>query len=231
LEILSIIPARGDSKEIPMKNLILLDKKPLLHYTIMASKKSNLISRTIVTTDNTKIKNLANKMGAETIVRPKKLASAKAQLEPTIEHVLSTLEKQENYRPDVIVLLQNTSPFRTEKHIDEALEYFFKNQFDSVLSGFRSHYFVWELRKNHVIPSNYKPMRRPNRQEMKNEFIENGAIYITKFTSFKKSKCRLSGKIGLYTMPEILSLQIDTYHDIFLTNNIMKMRKNGKFKI
>ena len=62
---------------------------------------------------------------------------------------------------------------------------------------------------------------------MKDNFFENGAIYMTKYTSFMKSKCRLSGRIGFYIMPEELSIEIDSMYDLFLVKQIME-RENEK---
>ena len=121
MKVLSIIPARGGSKGIPLKNLVLLNQKPLLYYTVIASLKSKIINKTVVSTDNKKIGKVALKLGAEVVYRPKKLATDTTALEPVIEHVLNYLNRHQNYTPDIIVILQNTSPLRTAKHIDEAL--------------------------------------------------------------------------------------------------------------
>jgi len=223
LKILSIIPARGGSKGIPLKNLTLLGKKPLIHHTIHASLNSK-INRTIVSTDNTKISKYAAKCGAEVILRPKKLANDKSQIEPVIQFVLNNLIKKENYIPDLVILLQNTSPLRTSKHIDKAIQFFIKNNFDSVLSGFVSHSLFWEINKKIAKPLNYNPLKRQNRQNMKNQFIENGAIYITKNILFNKTNCRVSGKIGMFEMSEEDSIQIDSKHDILFAEQILKMR-------
>ena len=222
MKIVSIIPARGGSRGIPMKNLILLNKKPLLHYTVNASLNSSLINRTIVSTDDDKIANEARQIGAEVIKRPKKLSTSKITIEPTIKHILDFLKNREKYVPDVIVLLQNTSPLRTTKHIDSALGLFKKYKYDSVLSGFISHYLLWKIQGGIVLPINYNPLKRPNRQQMKNQFIENGAIYITKYLSFKKSNCRISGKIGFYEMAEEISIQIDSEYDLLYAEHMLK---------
>jgi len=226
MKILSIVPARGGSKGIPKKNLTLLNNKPLLYYTVNASLNANHIDRTIVTTDNDEISNFAKKHGAEVIKRPKKLSDDKAQLEPVMEHVIKVLERNENYFPDILVLLQNTSPLRTATHIDEALDFFFTKKYDSILSGFKSHRFFWKMKADRVFPFNYNPKKRSRRQEISNQFIENGAIYITKLSSFKKSKCRISGKIGLYVMPEEISIEIDSKFELSLANFILKNQKS-----
>ncbi len=208
-----------------MKNIIKLKGKPLLSYTINASLMAKEINRTIVSTDHPKIAKIAKKLGAEVIKRPQKLSSDKARIEPTILHTLNFLKKNENYIPDVVVLLQNTSPLRTNIDIDKAIKIFNKRKLDSVLSVIKSHYFIWKKSGNKIIPMNYNPLQRPNRQEMENEFIENGAIYITKYSSFVKSKCRISGKIGIYKMLPQFSIDIDEEFDLVKTEQIMNHYK------
>lgn len=225
MNILSIIPARGGSTGIPMKNLRKLNGKPLLFYSIKSSLNSRFITRTIVSTDNLKIAKYALSQKAEVIKRPKKLANNKAPIEPTMKHVLAILERKERYRPDLIVLLHNTSPLRTSKHIDEAISQFIQKKYDSMLSGYRSHQFLWKKRGDLVCPINYDPAKRPNRQQIKTEFIENGAIYITTYKNFIKTFVRISGKTGMYVMPEELSVDINNESDLILASNILKLIK------
>lgn len=228
MKILSIIPARGGSKGICMKNLIKLNKKPLLEYTVKASLESNLITKTIVSTDNSKISDYALKLGAEVIKRPPKLSTDKMAIELVVFHTLDVLKKKQNFIPDLIVLLQNTSPLRNSKHIDESIQLLLKKKYDSVFSAFKSHYFLWEMLPKGSKPINYSPKKRPNRQEMHNQFIENGALFVTKYASFIKNACRMSNKIGIYEMPEELSYQIDSEHDKNLIENILKNKGNLK---
>ena len=226
MEIISIIPARGGSKGIPMKNLKLINGKPLLYYSINSSLNSKYISRTIVSSDHEKILKIAKKLGAEIISRPKKFSTDNATTESVISHSIEFLEKKEKYHPDIIVLLQNTSPLRNSKHIDEAIKLFLKKKYDSLLSCYPSHMFLWKKQNGTGAPLNYDPKYRPMRQRFNNQFIENGAIYITKFSSFKKSKCRVSGKIGLYEMPKELSIDIDTRDDLKKINKMKKFFTN-----
>ena len=214
MKVLSIIPARGNSKGIPLKNLVILNQKPLLYYTVTASLKSKIINKTVVSTDNKKIGKVALKLGAEVVYRPKKLATDTTALEPVIEHVLNYLNRHQNYTPDIIVILQNTSPLRTAKHIDEALTLMRKQNYDSILSGFSIHTFLWKKSKEVIIPLDYNPKKRPNRQSMDEQLFENGAIFATKTSCFTKNKCRISGKIGFYNMPLESSYNVDSYDDL-----------------
>jgi len=224
--ILAIIPARGGSKGIPLKNLARLDGKSLLYYTVNASLKSKLITRTIVSTDNKKIKEESKQLGVEVIDRPKKLSDNKIGIEPAIQHVLDFLKKKEIYVPDIIVLISNTHPFRTSEHIDGALSLLSRKKYDSILSGYQVHTFFWKKQSNStVIPINYDPQKRPNRQEIDIPLFENGALFATKYSSFIKSGCRLSGKIGFYKMPLDASYNIDTRNDLLDAEKLMQKQK------
>lgn len=228
LKILAIIPARGGSKGIPMKNIQIINGKPLLYYSVKAAHNSKEVDRTIVSTDHPHIEKIAKKNGAEVIKRPKIIATDKARIEPVMFHVINSLKKDENYIPDIIILLQNTSPLRTSNDIDNAIKIFKKNKYDSLLSVSPSHYFLWKKIKKSAKPVNYDPLNRPNRQEIKDEFVENGAIYISKYSNFIKSKCRISGKIGLYVMKPEVSIEIDSRIDFEIVEKIMK-QKNSRY--
>lgn len=228
MEILAIIPARGGSKGIPFKNIVKIEKKPLLYYTINAALKSKLVTRTIVSTDNEKISNTAKFYGSEVIKRPKQLSNDKIGLEPTINHVLDFLKNKENYVPQIIIILQNTSPLRNSRHVDDALKLLIENRFDSVLSGFSYYTFLWNYNKNGSVKSiSYDPKKRPNHQTMKEQLYENGALFASTFNAFKKSNCRISGKIGFYKMPIELSYNIDTFDDLKDVKRMMKLFKNA----
>ena len=122
-EIISIIPARGGSKGIPKKNIVLLAGKPLIAYSIGQSLQCRHIKRTIVSTDDPEIAEIAREYGAEVpFIRPKELAKDDTPDLPVFLHALDWLEKQESYLPDLIVHLRPTSPLREVKHIEEAIE-------------------------------------------------------------------------------------------------------------
>ena len=226
-KILSIIPARGNSKGIPLKNLAKLNGRSLLYYTIDASLKSKLINRTIVSTDNKRIKEESKRLGADVVDRPKKLSGDKIGIEPAIQYTLDYLKKKENYVPNVIVLLSNTHPFKTSEHIDDALSLFFKKKYDSLLTGYQIHTFSWKKQANStIIPINYDPQNRPNRQDIELSLYENGAFFITTYSAFVKSRNRISGKIGFYRMPLDTSYNIDTQNDLLDAKKLMQKLKH-----
>ena len=233
MKILSVIPARGGSKGIRLKNLVRLDGKPLLHYTVKASLESKLVNRTVVSTDNKKIAEQAKKLGAEVIIRPKRLSTDESILEPVIQHVLDFLKSKKKYRPDIVVLLQNTSPLRSSEYIDGALSLLIKKKYDSVLSGYPWQVFSWKVKSDSsIIPYSYNPQNRSRRQESGERVLENGAIYATTSSAFKKSQCRISGKVGFYTMPMELSYDVDGNADLYATELILQQQKiNNLFSV
>ena len=229
MKILAIIPARGGSKGIVDKNLFQINGKPLLYYTTSACLNSNLVNRTIVSTNDRKISKIAKEIGAEVIMRPKSLSTDSASIEPVLKHVLDYLENKEKYTPDIIILPQNTSPLRTSTHIDEALSLLIKKNYDSVLSGYPYHIFVWnKINKSKIKPHSYDPLNRQNRQKTPEQILENGALYATTISAFKKSNCRISGKIGFYPMPMELSYNIDNIDDLKKTEQILQDQNKPK---
>jgi len=226
MKILAVIPARKGSKGLRSKNLTLLNGYPLIHYTTKACVNSKLVDKTVVSTDSDRIAAIAKNLGAQVINRPKQLSHGKAPLEPVIQHVLDNLKNKKKYSPDIIVLLQNTSPLRDSKDIDGVLSVLIKGKYDSALSGFPYHTFVWNVEKDSsIIPHSYDPQNRLRRQETIEQILENGAIYATTKKAFQKSQCRISGKIGFYPMPMELSYNIDNIDDLHNAERILQHQK------
>lgn len=133
-KIVSFIPARGGSERIPKKNIKMLAGKPMLAWTIEACLKSKYISRTIVSTEDKEIKEVALKYGAEVIDRPAEFSQGQIVIDFAYSHFQYCLWK-EGYQPDYVIFLLPTSPLRTAEHIDEAFELYF-NSDETLLMSF-----------------------------------------------------------------------------------------------
>jgi CMP-N,N'-diacetyllegionaminic acid synthase len=121
--ILAIIPARGGSKGIPGKNIKPLAGKPLIAWTIEATKGSRYIDRTIISTDDEDIARVSSEYGAEVpFMRPKEISGDLATDIEFILHALDFFEKSEGFLPDIVLRLPPTSPLRTSMHIDMGIE-------------------------------------------------------------------------------------------------------------
>ena len=122
-EILAIIPARGGSKGIPRKNIRSFAGYPLIAWSIAAAKKSEVVKRVLVSTDDEEIAALAREFGAETpFLRPSEFAQDGSPDLPLFEHALRWLAEHEGYRPDVVVQLRPTSPIRPRDCVDNAVK-------------------------------------------------------------------------------------------------------------
>jgi CMP-N-acetylneuraminic acid synthetase len=121
--VLALIPARGGSKSIPRKNVRHLAGHPLLAWSVAAAQETSSIDRVLVSTDDPEIRDVARQCGAEVpFLRPAKLAEDDTPDLPVFEHALRWLEREEGWRPDVIVQLRPTSPFRPPGLVDAALD-------------------------------------------------------------------------------------------------------------
>src|SRR5687768_7038153 len=122
-EVLAIIPARGGSKSIPGKNIKPLAGYPLIAYSITAGLQAKTVTRVIVSTDDEEIAAIARYWGAEVpFLRPAALAQDDTPDLPVFQHALRILEKEEGYKPGIIVQLRPTSPFRKLSHIEDAVQ-------------------------------------------------------------------------------------------------------------
>ncbi|MDH5605484.1 MAG: acylneuraminate cytidylyltransferase family protein, partial [Anaerolineae bacterium] len=121
-EVLAIIPARGGSKSIPRKNVIDFAGYPLISYSIAAGLAAELVTRVIVSTDDDEIAGISRRYGAEVpFIRPAEHAQDATPDLPVFQHALEWLAENEDYRPDIIVQLRPTSPFRRVWQIDRAV--------------------------------------------------------------------------------------------------------------
>ncbi len=127
-EVLGIVMARGGSKGVPKKNIVLCAGKPLLAYTIEAARRSTGITRLILSTDDSEIAAVGKEYGIEVpFLRPAELAGDHVLDLPVALHALQWLKENENYEPDAVVHLRPTTPLKKSADIDHAVELLFSN--------------------------------------------------------------------------------------------------------
>ncbi len=133
--VLAIIPARGGSKSIRQKNVAMVCGRPLIAYTIDAAAKSARLTRTIVSSDDDTIIQVCRQLGAEVpFKRPEAISRDETPMIEVLQHALQHLDREESYRPSIVVLLQPTSPLRTSRHIDGAVDLLTAGSGDTVVS-------------------------------------------------------------------------------------------------
>jgi N-acylneuraminate cytidylyltransferase len=214
----AIIPCRKGSKGIPGKNFKLFNGKPLVEWTIDVARESNLFSKIIVSSDGG-ARNIVLREGTVDVLdnqRARQFSTDDARLDPLLWHYA------EQY-PEIGIwcLLQPTSPLRTVADLKASYQIVKGKKYDSVVSVTSDPGFLWidnavgHKGENKCIAT-YHFHKRPNRQERKDWYKENGAIYWTKRYVLESTRCRLGGEIGLYPMPKERSFEIDDSLDWFL---------------
>jgi CMP-N,N'-diacetyllegionaminic acid synthase len=221
LRVLGVIPARGGSKGVPRKNVRPLGGRPLIAWTIAAAHEAKLLTRTIVTTDDDEITEVARGLGADVpFRRPADLASDTASGLDNARHALATVEELEGEPYDAAMLLQPTTPFRTAADIDGAITLFTETGADSVISvvdvgGHHPARMKYLDGDRLIDPPFCEERENQNRQELPPMYLRNGALYLTRRDvllggSFKGTDCRA------WIMPDERSVNIDTLHDFDL---------------
>src|SRR3989344_1136699 len=133
--ILAVITARGGSKRLPRKNIKLLNGKPMIAYAIEAVKYSKYTDRLIVSTDDPEIANISRQYGAETpFIRPNELSDDTASSLTVLQHAVKWMEDKENFKPDIVVLIQPTSPLVLAEDVNETIEKMVDNDTNSCFS-------------------------------------------------------------------------------------------------
>ena len=219
---LAIIPARGGSKRLPRKNVLDLNGKPLIAYSIEAGLDSSYIDKVVVTSDDNEVLTISKKYGAVTINRPYELASDTATTFGAIKHTVDNCEKY-----DYIVLLQPTSPLRNEKHIDEAVELLESKKSNAVVSVCKmDHNPMWSNVLDHSLSMKGflgDEILNKRGQDLDKYYRLNGAIYICETDKLlKEESFFLKDNIFAYKMNRESSIDIDEEIDFKMAKVFLK---------
>lgn len=237
MEILTIIPARGSSKGIKRKNLVDFLGKPLVAYSIEHALACKSITRTIVSTDDDEIAQVARTFGAEVpFMRPSNLAQDHVLDWPVFEHALEFLAQKENYHPDIIVHLRPTAPYRKPEWIDAAIKLLIGNkQADSVRSvskpdkhPYRMFIINSEGYLESIMKHEHPAPYLLRRQELPSIYYYNCIIDVTRPETVLQKKSMTGDKILPYVLNPEDVLDIDTPNDLEIAKYIvsLKTKKN-----
>jgi CMP-N,N'-diacetyllegionaminic acid synthase len=230
--ILGIIPARGGSKGIPKKNIAQINGKPLIEYTIEAARKSKFISEIVVSTEDPEIADLCSDLGCKVpFLRPIELATDSAQSLPVIQHALKEVETFNNVNYEIIVMLQPTTPLRTNDDIDQGISLLRETNADSVVSvvdvggyhPFRMKRIIGNNQLINYIDQGFEDMRP--RQELPKVYIRSGALYITRRDVLLNQNSFIGNDCRAYIMPPEHAINIDTPLDLKFAEYLLKNQK------
>lgn len=227
---LCTICARSGSKGVSNKNIREVGGKPLLAYSILQAKESNLFQAIAVSSDSTEILDIANRWGADFLItRPTSLATDQAPKIPVVRHALLHMEELNEETFDTIVDLDVTSPLRYISDIKNVVDLLEKNLVSNVITGTparRSPYFnIVEIDHRGKVQLS-KSLSRPIfcRQDAPKCYDLNASIYAWRRDALLKQNTIYNEDTILYIMPEERSIDIDSELDFEIVNLLISKR-------
>lgn len=232
MRILGIIPARGGSKGVPRKNIIDIQGKPLIAYSIepaLKAKNKGIIDELIVSTDDEEIAEISRNLGVEVpFLRPVELSGDKSKSVDLMIHAYNFYSDM-NVVYDAVLLLQPTSPLRTADDIDEAVHIFKSTGATSLISCYREesiHEFgLYHKSGDWAVALNKEHNLGTRRQDMPELFVRNGAIYLVRTDYMLCEHNVFDEKPAMYVMPKERSINIDTMKEIVEVRSILEVNK------
>lgn len=209
-KVVAIIPIKGGAEY----NTAELLGKPLISYTVDAGKNAEKIDKVIVSTDDEKVAKIAKKAGAEVpFIRPKKLSEEDKTVEDVLKYSVEMLEEKENYKADIVVLLEINHPFRKEGLLDKMIETMEEKDFDTVFVVFEEHDAFWRFKNGELV----RISEAKTRKERKPTYRELGGLGCATKTEIVKKGKRLGEKIGIVPVRDKLSkIDIRNKDDLWL---------------
>ena len=218
-KVIAFIPVRGGSKSIPLKNIKPFCGKPLVCWNIEALEACGLVDEVIVATDSDEIWQTVECRHYAKTTLYRRTAENACDTASTESVMLEYIGYAQLPATDIFMLVQATSPLTEEIHFTEALQMYAREEHDSILTCVRNYRFFWN---EDGTSKNYDYMSRPRRQNFSGMLMENGAFYINTVENILKSGNRLSGRIGIYEMPEYTATEIDEPDDWTILESLMQ---------
>ena len=223
-KICALILARGGSKRLPDKNIKFFYGSPLITWTIKAAINTNRLDKVYCYSDDIKIINTSIEAGAEApFERPEIVSGDSISSLETIRYFLKQLKEDNTYYPDLLVLLQPTSPLRTSDHINSALDEVINKKFDLLMSVKK----IKSSFKNIRFLSGGKLLNLKNKFKVHIDdfdlYSANGAIYVFNVESLDKNLPPESFRTIPFVMNEIESFDIDTEEEFIISEQIFKI--------
>lgn len=220
---LAVIPARGHSKGVPRKNVRPIAGMPLIARTVVAAVRASLVTRVVVSTDDPEIAAVAARHGAEVITRPPELSGDTASSESALLHCLETLRERESYEPELVTMLQCTSPLTRSEDIDGAIRALSEKGADSCFTAVPFHHFLWRRDEAlNAAPINHSGHKRKRRQDMEPQYLENGAVYVMRTRAFIEAADRFCGRVVCHAVDESQRHEIDSLTDFAVAEVLLR---------
>lgn len=218
---IGIIPARGGSKGIPLKNIKLMNGRPLIEYTIESALESGVLDKIIVSTDHDEIAKISSRYSeVDVSMRPPELATDKATTETALIYVCDELIKNENIYADAVLTLEPTSPLRSVKTIRACVELLQKPTIDSVAGVTEVTSVLGRIKNDnfvHLFPG--QPRRRQDREPL---YQESSTIYGTLVDVLRRKSSVLGDHVYPLVIPKAEAFDINDELDFLVIESLAK---------
>ena len=225
---IGVIPARGGSVGVPLKNIRELCGKPLIYYVIKAALASKYLRRVIVSTDHEEIARISREYGAEVPFKRPADISEDVPTELVIQHAVKFIENEEGRKIDIVITLQATTPLLNAGDIDASVEKLVEEEIDSAITVKEVEEYPWWMMRmdktGRVKPFLGQDMAGETmvRQTLEKLYIPNGGVYATKRDVVMKENRIIGKKCGAVVMPLERSVDIDTELDFKIIETIIR---------
>ena len=230
-EAIGLIPARGGSKSIPLKNIVDVGGRPLIAYVISAGKAAASLSGVFCSTDHPRIAAVCRERGAEVLDRPAKLAEDDTPVADVVRHVLETLGKARGRMPGMVALLQPTSPFLLAEHVDACVAALRANRdadsAQTIVPVFHNaHAFNQRVVENGRVRFRFADERRAAfNKQLKPKHYLFGNLVVSRSRALLQGKdCFGEGSVAV-EIPRSYALDVDTAEDVDYADYLIKQGK------
>lgn len=232
INILGIVGARSGSKSIPDKNIRPLLGKPLMAWIIESAKKSNYISRLILSTDSEKYAEIGRRFGAKTpFLRPAELADDNASDIDYLTHAVKWLEENDNWKPDIILRLPPTSPLCKTESIDACIQLLLNDpeatSSRTIASAPKHPYKLWRIENDELKPfisreiTGFDEPSNMPRQLFPPAYAHTDVIAV-RYDTLMKDKLLTGKKTKYHLIKKDEAIDIDNENDFLLAEIMLK---------
>lgn len=224
--VLGLIPAKGQSRGVPRKNIRPLLGKPLIVHTIETALQSSILTWVVTSTDDQEVAHIARSAGSDIIMRPAELARDDTPMLPVIQHAIQEMEQRTGQKLEYVTLLQPTTPLRSTHDIDEATNKLVTTGCSSVVSLYRVYDFHPQRMKriigDQILPYCEEEHEGTRRQDLPPAYHRNGCIYATRRDLPMQKNTLFGDDSRPYIMPRNRSVNIDEEIDFTVAETLLR---------
>jgi len=226
---LCVVPARGGSKRLSRKNILEIDNKPMVAYSIQAAEETGIFDEIYVATDDEEIADIARKYGATVpYLMPDELCRDQAPSHQPAQHLAESLAEEGNAY-ETLVLLQPTSPLRIPADISDGIEKYKNGKYNFMVSvtHIDPHYFHWamEEREDGYWQMHFGDRYMKERPLLPDKYRPNGSVKIAEISSLSNEGNFFGKKCGAFETPRRRSIHVGTEFEFDIAEGLLKQRK------